>query len=172
MNTIPKLINTIQNLGYSVLLDGDKIKLKFRGKGNPPKEASTIINEIKGNKAIVIEYLKTMNKMEVIFKDKVNEIAQLYRKDTFSYIMIVFPRMHDKAQELEQRMNMVWDEGKDHKTFQEVVNEWGEIHRKCIKVYCDKNGIDTIPDDIYNPPNGKPGPSQGLGKEKKEHGTL
>jgi hypothetical protein len=172
LNTIPKLINTIQNLGYSIFLDGDKIKLKFIGKDDPPKEASAVIKEIKGNKAIVIEYLKTMNKMEAIFKDKADEIAQVYRADTFSYIMIVFPRMHDKAQELEQRMNMIWDEGKDLKTFQEAVNEWGEIQRKCIKVYCDKNDIDTILDDVYNPSNGKPGPSQGLGKETEEHGTL
>ncbi len=172
MNTIPKLINTLQNLGYSIFLDGDKIKLKFVGKDDPPKEASTIINEIKGNKAIVIEYLKTTNKMEAIFKDKVDEIAQVYQEDTFSYIMIVFPRMYDKAQELEQRMNVVWDEGKDHKTFQKAVNEWGEIHRKCIKMYCDKKGIDTILDDVYNASNGKPGPSQDLGKEAEEHGTL
>ncbi len=172
MNDIPKCINTLQNMGYKVFLHGDKIRLKFEGKDDPQKEASTIINEIKGNKAIVIEYLKTMNEMEAIFKDKVNEIVQLYREDTFSYIMIVFPRMYNKAQELEQRMNKIWDEGKDTKTFQEAVNEWGEIHKKCIKVYCDKNGIDTVMDDVYNPSNGKPGPSQGLGKEAEEHGTL
>lgn len=172
MNTIPKLINTIQNLGYSISLEGDKIKLKFVGKGNPLKEASTIINEIKGNKAIVIEYLKTMNKMEAIFKDKVDEIAQVYRADTFSYIMIVFPRMYNKAQELEQRMNKIWDEGKDIKAFQEIVNQWEEMNKRCIKLYCAKNGIDSVLDGVYNASNGKPGPCQGLGKEAEEHGTL
>lgn len=165
MNDIQKLIHTLQNMGYKVILNADKIKLKFVGKGNPPKEASTIINEIKENKAIVIEYLETISKMEAIFKDKVDEIAQLYQEDTFSYIMIVFPRMHAKAQELEKRMNKVWDEGKDPIIFQEAVKEWGEIHKKCIKVYCEKKDIDTIMDDVYNPSNGKPGPNQGLGKE-------
>ena len=72
--------------------------------------------------------------------------------------MIMFPKMHDKAQ--------------DPKTFQEAVNELEEIHKKCIKVYCAQNGIDTILDDVYNASNGKPGPSQGLGKEAEEHGTL
>lgn len=172
MNTIPKLINTIQNLGYSILLDGDKIKLTFIGKDDPPKEASAVINEIKGNKAIVIEYLNTVNKMGAIFKDKVDEIAQVYREDTFSYIMIVFPRMYNKAQELEQRMNKVWEEGKDIKAFQEIVNQWEEMNKRCIKLYCAKNGIDSVLDDVYNAPNGKPGPSQGLGKEAEEYGTL
>ena len=86
--------------------------------------------------------------------------------------MIVFPKTYDKAIDPEKRMNMVWDEGKDPKTFQEEVNEWGEIHKKCIKVYCAKNGIDTVLDGVYNASNGKPGPSQGLGKEEKENGTL
>ncbi|BBO18497.1 conserved hypothetical protein [Candidatus Brocadia pituitae] len=165
MNAIPKLIHTVQSMGYKVILNGDKIKLKFVGKDNPPKEASTTINEIKGNKATVIEYLKTMNEMEAIFKDTVSEIAQVYREDTFSYIMLVFPRMYDKTQELEQRMNKMWDEGKDIKAFQEIVKQWEEMNKRCIKLYCTKNGIDTIVDDVYNPPNGKPGPNQGLGKE-------
>lgn len=165
MNDIQKLIHTVQNMGYKVFLNGDKIKLEFVGKGNPAKEASTIINAIKGNKAIVIKHLKTMNKMETIFKDKVDEIAQLYQEDTFGYIMIVFPRMHAKAQELEKRMNKIWDEGKDPIIFQEAVKEWGEILKKCIKVYCEKKDVDTIMGDVYNPSNGKPGPNQGLGKE-------
>ena len=79
--------------------------------------------------------------------------------------MIVFLKTPDKGQELEQRMNTVWDEGKDIKGFTEIVNRWVEMHKKSIKLYCAKNGIDTILDDVYNASNGKPGPSQGLGKE-------
>jgi len=74
--------------------------------------------------------------------------------------------------ELEQRMNTVWDEGKDIQGFTEIVNRWVEMHKKSIKLYCAKNGIDTILDDVYNASNGKPGPCQGLGKEAKNNGTL
>jgi hypothetical protein len=172
LKTIPKLINTIQNLGYSILLDGDKIKLKFIGKDDPPKEASAVINEIKGNKAIVIEYLKNISKMNRIFKKAVNEICKVYKEYTISYVSMTFPKTYEKGMHAENNINHLWDEGKDIKAFYKAVREWKNIQIKFIELLNAKKSVDTVMDDVYNPPNGKPGPSQGLGKETEEHGTL
>ena len=172
MKDTKTLIKSIQNLGYKILIEGDKIKLSFLGNGKPPEGARPLIKEIRENKTQVVDYLRIVTEMESIFKAKVNEISQGYPADTMSFMMIMFPKTYDKVIDLEKRMNTVWDEGKDIKGFTEIVNRWVEMHKKSIKLYCAKNGIDTILDDVYNASNGKPGPCQGLGKERQENGTL
>jgi len=106
LNNTKTLIKSIQNLGYKILIEGDKIKLSFMGNGKPPEEARPLIKEIRENKTQVVDYLRIVTEMESIFKAKVNEIAQLYRKDTFSYIMIVFPQMHDTRTRTENEHGM------------------------------------------------------------------
>lgn len=172
MNDIPKLIHTVQNMGYKVSLKGDKIALKFVGKGNPPKEALTIINQIKGNKALVIEYLKNISRMYTIFMDAVHEISKVYQSPTIGYTVKISPMTCEKAVTIENKINTLWDEGKDITGFQEAVKEWQDLYMKFIKLFNVKKGVDTVKDGVYNESNGKPGPSQGLGKEEKEHGTL
>lgn len=165
MNTIPKLINTIQNLGYKVFLEDDKIKLKFIGKDDPPKEALTIINEIKGNKAVVIEYLKNISRMDDIFRNAANEISKAFTENAIHYTQKMFPKTYEKGITAENKINSLWDEGKDIKAFQEAVKEWQQIQIRVIKLFNAKKDIDDNEGKEYNPSNGKPGPSQGLGKE-------
>ena len=165
MRNISKLINTIQNLGYKVSLEGDKIKLKFLGKDDPPKEALTIINEIKGNKVIVIEYLKNISRMENIFKDAVNEISKVFTVNAINYTQKMFPETYEKGITAENKINSLWDEGQDMKAFYEAVRAWKDIQMKFIELLNAKKGVDTVMDDVYNSSNGKPGPGQGLGKE-------
>ena len=150
MSNIPILINTIQNLGYKVSLEGDKIKLMFIGRDNPPKEASTIIHEIKENKAIVIEYIRNIYRMDDIFENAVNEISKAYIENTFNYTQKVFPRMYEKAIDIEDKINHLWDEGKDLKTFQGAVREWQEIQMKFIKVLSAKKKVEAVHDTVYN----------------------
>ena len=52
----------------------------------------------------------------------------------------------------ENKINHLWDAGQD-------------IQMKSILLLNAENGIDTVIEDVYNSSNGKPGPSQGLGKE-------
>jgi hypothetical protein len=42
---------------------------------------------------------------------------------------------------------------------------WQDIQMKSIELQQAENGVDTVVEDVYNSSNGKPGPSQGLGKE-------
>lgn len=164
MRNISKHINTIQNLGYRVSLEDGKIKLKFIGDGNPPKEASTIINEIKGNKAVVTEYLKNISRMYDIFRKAVDEISNAYTENAIQYVQKMFPKTYEKGIAAENKINRLWDEGQDIKAFYEAVREWKDIQMKFIELLNAKK-LDTVLDDVYNSPNGKPGPSQGLGKE-------
>lgn len=164
MRNISKLINTIQNLGYKVSLEGDKIKFKFIGNDDPPKEALTIINEIRGNKAIVIEYLKNISRMDDIFRNAVNEISRAFTVNAIHYTQKMFPKTYEKGITAENKINSLWDEGRDIKAFYEAVREWQGIQMKFIELLNAKK-LDTVMDAVYNSPNGKPGPSQGLGKE-------
>ena len=168
MNDIPKLIHTLRNMGYKVSLKGDKIVLKFIGKDDPPEEALTIINQIKWNKAIVIEYLKNISRMEAIFMDAVHEISKVYQSPTVE----VFPMTHEKAVAIENKINTLWDEGKDVAGFQEAVKEWQGIYMQFIELPNAKKKVEVVKDTAYNSSNGKPDPCQGLGKEEDEHGTL
>ncbi|GAB62736.1 MAG: hypothetical protein DWB56_04095 [Candidatus Jettenia sp.] len=172
MNNIQKLIHTIQYLGYRVLLEGDKIKLKFIGKDDPPKEASTIINEVKQNKDMVIEYLRNISQMDEIFQQAVNKINEGYPDLTIRYISKTFPKLYKKALIDEDKINTLWNEGKDVKAFEKAVNEWRKTQMKFIKLFHAKKNIDDKKDKEYNPSNRKPDPCQGLGKEEKEHGTV
>ena len=52
----------------------------------------------------------------------------------------------------ENKINSLWDVGQD-------------IQMKSIELLNAENGVDTVVEDVYNSSNGKPGPSQGLGKE-------
>ncbi|KHE92125.1 MAG: hypothetical protein K8F52_01775 [Candidatus Scalindua rubra] len=165
MSNISKLINTIQTLGYKVSLEGEKIKLKFIDKDDPPKEASIIIKEIKENKAIVIEYLNNISRMENIFMDAVNEITKVSTVCAINYTQKMLPEMYEKVITAENKINSLWDEGQDIKAFSEAVIEWQETQMEYIELLNAENGVDTVVEDVYNSPNGKPGPSQGLGKE-------
>ena len=162
----------MQNMGYKVSLKGDKIKLKFIGKDDPPKQALTIINAIKENKALTIGYLSNISRMDDIFGNAVNEISKAYTRNALSYTQKVFPLMYEKAMDIENSINRLWDGGKDLKTFQEAVKEWQEIQMKFIKLLNAKKGVEAVKDTVYNSPNGKPDPSQGLGKEANDNGTL
>ena len=52
----------------------------------------------------------------------------------------------------ENKINSLWDAGQD-------------IQMKSIELLNAENGVDTVVEDVYNSSNGKPDPSQGLGKE-------
>ena len=152
-------------MGYKVSLEGEKIKLKFIDKDDPPKEASIIIKEIKENKAIVIEYLNNISRMENIFMDAVNKITKVSTVCAINYTQKMLPEMYEKVITAENKINSLWDEGQDIKAFSEAVREWQETQMKYIELLNDQNDVDTIMVDVYNSSNGKPGPSQGLGKE-------
>jgi hypothetical protein len=52
----------------------------------------------------------------------------------------------------ENKINSLWDAGQD-------------IQMKSIELLNAENGVDTVMEGVYNSSNGKPGPSQCLGKE-------
>ena len=104
--------------------------------------------------------------------DAVHEISKVYQSPPLGYTVKISPMTCEKAVTIENKINALWDEGKDITGFQEAVKEWQDLHMKFIKLFNVKKKVDTVLDDVYNASNGKPGPSQGLGKEEKENGTL
>ena len=92
-------------MGYKVSLKGDKITLKFIDKNDPPKEALTIINQIKENKAMVIEYLKNISLMYTIFMDAAYEISRVYQSPTPGYTVKISPMTCEKAVTIENKIN-------------------------------------------------------------------
>lgn len=152
-------------MGYNVALEGDKIKLRFTGEDDPPKEASAMIQAIKENKAIVIEYLQNTCRMDEIFKQAVGEISGAFMVNAINFTQKMFSETYKKGIAAEDKINRLWDEGKDIKAFSEAVKEWQELHKGFIKLLKAKKGVEAVMGTGYNSPNGKPDPRQGLGKE-------
>lgn len=100
--------------------------------------------------------------------DAVHEISKVYQSPTVE----VFPMTHEKAVAIENKINTLWDEGKDVTGFQEAVKEWQGIYMQFIESPNAKKKVEVVTDTAYNSSNGKPDPCQGLGKEEDEHGTL
>lgn len=63
------------------------------------------------------------------------------------------------------KINSLWNVGQGMKAFCEAVRKWQDIQIKFIELMNTENGVDAVMEDVYNSSNGKPGPSQGLGKE-------
>lgn len=53
-----ELIERLKGLGYRLHLDGDRVKFRYTGVGEPPAEAKALIDELKGKKAEAMDYLK------------------------------------------------------------------------------------------------------------------
>lgn len=169
-----QLIDSIQNMGYRIYLKDDTIKLIFTGKDDPPKEATPIINVIKKNKDELREYLKKLylSTMENIFNNAVNELSKIFQINAIHNAREMFPKLYEESITAENKINSLWNEGRDIKAFSEAVKEWQTIHMKFIELVQTKKGIDTVMEDVYNPFNRKPDSNQGLGKEVVENGTV
>lgn len=53
-----KLITALKGMGYSVLLDGENLRLRYLGTGPQPVEAQELIEELRDHKAEAVEYLR------------------------------------------------------------------------------------------------------------------
>lgn len=52
------IIEILENLGYSLSLEGEKVRFRYAGVGEPPEEAKALLDVIRGHKAEVVAYLK------------------------------------------------------------------------------------------------------------------
>lgn len=53
-----KILLDFKTLGYSISLEGEKIRLRYLGIGEQPSEAGALIEELKSHKAEAVEYLR------------------------------------------------------------------------------------------------------------------
>lgn len=53
-----KILCDLKNLGYSIALDGENIRLRYLGAGRQPSEAMPLIEELKARKPEAVEFLK------------------------------------------------------------------------------------------------------------------
>lgn len=53
-----KILDDLKALGYSVILEGDNIRLRYIGIGDHPVEAGPLIEELRQRKGEAIAYLK------------------------------------------------------------------------------------------------------------------
>jgi hypothetical protein len=53
-----KILTELKALGYSIILEGENIRLRYLGMGAQPAEAAPLIRELKEKKAEAVAYLK------------------------------------------------------------------------------------------------------------------
>ncbi len=56
--TITDLIERLKGLGYSLRLEGEKVRFRYAGAGTPPEEAKGLLEVMRGYKAEVVADLK------------------------------------------------------------------------------------------------------------------
>jgi len=56
--TVESILNNVKNMGYSVNLEGENIRLRYLGVGTQPPEAQELIEALRARKAEAVEYLK------------------------------------------------------------------------------------------------------------------
>ena len=77
----------------------------------------------------------TPEQLESVYKDAVGEINRNYQPGTFNFIQQKYPERWNQSLEAENRLNQLWDDGKDLKAFQKAVSDWKEIELELIKLF-------------------------------------
>lgn len=57
--TVADLIERLKCLGYSLTLEGGRVRFRLAGVGEPPEEAKTLLETLKACKTEVVAYLKS-----------------------------------------------------------------------------------------------------------------
>lgn len=60
---IADLIERLESMGYSLCLEGEKVRFRYTGAGEPPTEAKALIDNLRGKKAEAMGYLKAQRRM-------------------------------------------------------------------------------------------------------------
>lgn len=53
-----KILTELKDLGYSIILEGENIRLRYLGMGAQPAEAQELIEALKARKAEAVEHLR------------------------------------------------------------------------------------------------------------------
>ena len=70
-----KLVEQLEDLGYNIYLEGDKIHYKFEGRGRLDPDASApLLEELKRRKDEVIEHLKFMQSIDGFITEKTRKL--------------------------------------------------------------------------------------------------
>ncbi len=72
---------------------------------------------------------------ESVFKDAVGEINKNYTPGAIEYARQTHPERYENGIKAENRLNQLWDDGKDLEAFQKAASEWKLIQLEMIKLY-------------------------------------
>lgn len=56
--TVTDLIGKLKTLGYSLYLDGERVRFRYAGEGEPPEAAKALLDTLREHKGETVAYLK------------------------------------------------------------------------------------------------------------------
>lgn len=56
--TMSDLIGKLKCLGYALYLEGERVKFRYAGEGEPPEEAKALLDALRERKGEAVAYLK------------------------------------------------------------------------------------------------------------------
>lgn len=130
---IQSVLGELEQLGYSISLDGEKIRYKCLSLIEPPKDkVIPLLEVIKRYRGAVIEYLKPKN-TSIPF-----EVLRDLYLSTFNRIGWKIGLMaRPEVQKAEDRLNGVWLEAMEGQTslenFKATLKEWEGTIRQVLK---------------------------------------
>lgn len=101
------------------------------------KDQTVKLSEKIAQKLIETGKIKTLTPedFEPFFLDAVHELNKYYPQGLVDHICQKYPKRWQRSIQAEERLNQLWDEGKDVGSFKKAVNEWKEIYKELIKLF-------------------------------------
>lgn len=102
----------------------------------PPEQLEKVLTETGKIKSLEV----TPNQFESIFKDTADELNKNHSQGLVAHTRQKYPGRWQQSIEAENRINGIWDTGKDLEAFQKAVSEWREIELELIKLFLSQQG--------------------------------
>ena len=138
--SISKTVNKLQEVGFSLSLEGDKVKVTFPGQ--PPREAKPLLNELKARKKEAVDYLKNQvndGLLLSLFSQAVDELDKDYPKGCLLWLEKNAPDLDNAINEAEERLRQTWYECRECKAtlgdFKEALEGYCKPVKEGIRAY-------------------------------------
>jgi hypothetical protein len=79
--TITDLIERLKGLGYSLSLDGEKVRFRYAEAVEPPEEAKALLDAVREHKAEVVAYLERAVPRPLPYLDESGDLVIPFNSD-------------------------------------------------------------------------------------------
>jgi len=137
-----RALEELEAIGYSIWLDGQRIRLKYRGEGRPdPSRIEPLIEDLRRHKAEVLQILRDRETSR-IFKEALAQISSNWIPGLMEHLERHERETRERMWKAEEALERVWARTlKGDSTieeFREAVKAWRDAHVEAIHLYRDR----------------------------------